>query len=213
MKIVDGRDEMHKRGWTWFRISGDVGGRQIHGKGRIPFGYEAYKTHAPWLQLTSEDGIELVDTKDSARLIDRRGGRNHQETLPSGSFFCGLLRPWVGFHTVDMIRRDAAARRIPFETQSIDDEMTVVRLMDRDRQPPGAISYRIDMDHDLLEQMVFVCERENATSGVMKFEYLQQVSGQDAEFAPPALSAAAFGQPAAPAPGPMWPILLLNASN
>ncbi len=36
-KIIDNRDPMHKRGWTYFRIDGQIGGEQIQGTGRIPF--------------------------------------------------------------------------------------------------------------------------------------------------------------------------------
>ena len=36
---------------------------------------------------------------------------------PRGSFFKGLSRPWMGLHTIDSVRRDAAEQRARFETQ------------------------------------------------------------------------------------------------
>ncbi|MEN6336018.1 MAG: RNA polymerase sigma factor, partial [Phycisphaerales bacterium] len=38
-RIVDNRDAMHRQGWTWFRIRGQVAGRDVAGAGRIPFVY------------------------------------------------------------------------------------------------------------------------------------------------------------------------------
>ena len=40
-KIVDNRDAMHKRGWTYFVIEGKIDGRAIYGQGRMPFVYKA----------------------------------------------------------------------------------------------------------------------------------------------------------------------------
>jgi len=49
-RIVDNRDEMHIRGWTYFRITGRVNGQQVSGTGRIPFVYAASGQAGPWLE-------------------------------------------------------------------------------------------------------------------------------------------------------------------
>ena len=40
VKTVDSRDAMHQRGWTYIEVSGEVDGKRISGRGRIPFVYE-----------------------------------------------------------------------------------------------------------------------------------------------------------------------------
>ena len=35
--VMDNRDAMHKRGWTYFRVSGQISGRTVTGVGRTPF--------------------------------------------------------------------------------------------------------------------------------------------------------------------------------
>jgi len=49
-RVIDNRDTMHRRGWTYFRITGRIGGEQVAGVGRIPFVYATSKWHYPWLR-------------------------------------------------------------------------------------------------------------------------------------------------------------------
>ncbi|MCK4292593.1 MAG: RNA polymerase sigma factor, partial [Planctomycetes bacterium] len=95
-KIVDNRDAMHKRGWTYFRITGRINTEKITGAGRIPFVYAARGEYWPWLRL-HVGAKEFVDAGD-------------------GALFKGLSRPWVGLHTIDTVRRDAAEQDVWFET-------------------------------------------------------------------------------------------------
>ncbi|MCK5172302.1 MAG: sigma-70 family RNA polymerase sigma factor, partial [Planctomycetes bacterium] len=88
---TDSRDAMHKRGWTYLRIEGRVGDRAVDGVGRLPFVYAASKRYTPWLRVAIA-GRELTDAG-------------------SGRLFAGLSRPWMGLHTIDTVRRDAARRR------------------------------------------------------------------------------------------------------
>ena len=46
-RFIDNRDTMHKRGWTYFTISGKINNRDITGEGRICFVYSELKTNAP----------------------------------------------------------------------------------------------------------------------------------------------------------------------
>lgn len=97
MQIIDNRDAMHKRGWTYFSIEGQINGSQVSGTGRIPFIYTTSKRHYPWLILKVGDK-KIVDAGD-------------------GKLFKGLGRPCMGLHTIDTVRRDAVEQRIWFETK------------------------------------------------------------------------------------------------
>jgi RNA polymerase sigma-70 factor (ECF subfamily) len=97
-KTVDNRDAMHKRGWTYFRIAGQINEKQVYGTGRIPFVYSASQEYYPWLNLQMA-GTEIEDA-DS---------------------FTGLPRPWMGLHTIDTVRRDAAEQEVLFDTKLLPD--------------------------------------------------------------------------------------------
>ncbi len=211
LPIVDERDEMHRRGWTWFRITGEIGDRRITGKGRLPLVYSAFKTHFPWLQLACEGGPELVDLPGGARVTGGTGQPERVRAYPAGSFFSGLARPWIGFHTLDVIRRDAAGQRIPFNTQRLDERWALIRLVSTQTPLVGAASSRVDLDRDLLEQIVLVADAPAGDSlARLRFEYLQEVAGLEAEFAVPATPAQVSAAAASQAPGPLWPLLLFE---
>jgi RNA polymerase sigma-70 factor (ECF subfamily) len=93
VKAVDNRDVMHKRGWTYFTIKGQVNGKEVRGRGRIPFVYAVSLEHWPWMEL-----------KVGGRIVNEAG-------------FAGIGRPWMGLHAIDTIRRDAALKQIWFETK------------------------------------------------------------------------------------------------
>ena len=107
--VVDNRDAMHKRGWTYFRIRGQVNGRKVFGSGRIPFFYLAGKEYSPWLKL-QVGSLTIVDTYSYAHVS--RAQADPPGAYGGGSFFKGLGRPWMGLHTIDTVRRDAAAEGI-----------------------------------------------------------------------------------------------------
>jgi RNA polymerase sigma-70 factor (ECF subfamily) len=90
---IDNRDVMHKRGWTYFKITGQINGKEVRGRGRMPFVYAAGRRHWPWVEM--KVGADTV----------------------SAVSFAGLSRPWMGLHTIDTVRRDAAQKRIWFETR------------------------------------------------------------------------------------------------
>jgi len=111
---VDNRDAMHKRGWTYFRISGQVNGQKVSGSGRIPFFYEAFKDGGAWLKL-QVGSLTIVDSYRDAHVS--RAQSDPHGTYRPGSFFKGLGRPWMGLHTIDTVRRDAAEERIWFNAE------------------------------------------------------------------------------------------------
>ncbi len=150
----DKRDTMHKRGWTYFKITGQINGKEVHGRGRIPFVYAASRRHWPWVEL-----------KVAGRIVSQVS-------------FAGLSRPWMGLHTIDTVRRDAAQKRIWFETKynkSNGKAQVVLKLKN------GNIVYTIDMEKDVIESIAFSGDR----GGRLQFDYIQDIDIIGSEFAEP----------------------------
>ena len=156
-RVVDDRDHMHRRGWTYFTITGQINGQNVKGTGRIPFVYAANEQYWPWMRL--------------------RIGR----TLVVNRNFVGMGRPWLGLHTIDTVRRDAAHRRIRFETDLLDDNKARVLLT---TNTSGQITYTIDTEADIIEKIEFTGERE----GELTFEYLQDIDDITSEFNEPTIN-------------------------
>jgi len=149
MKVVDERDEMHKRGWTYFRVDGRLGDRTVSGSGRLPFVYNASAEHFAWLKLSVDGQRAAVDTGRQAYTLD--GDGQVIGVYPGGSLFKGLPRPWMGFHTLDTIRRDAADERIWFATDVVEPRKKVeVGLVDDHEQIQYMMRYTVDMAKDVL---------------------------------------------------------------
>lgn len=157
-KVIDNRDVMHKRGWTYFRIDGLVAGEKVSGAGRIPFVYQAAQWYPAWLRLRVGDK-EFVDAGE-------------------GVLFKGLSRPWTGLHTIDTVRRDAAEKQIAFETKLRADNRKAQLILTKES---GKIIYTIDLENDVVEKIVFTGQRE----GLLVFEYLQEIDEIESEFASP----------------------------
>ena len=157
---IDNRDAMHKRGWTFFTVGGEIGGQLVKGKGRIAFVYDVCKINYPWMRLYV--GSERISESES---------------------FAGLSRPWMGLHTIDTVRRDAAKEQIWFDTKLLPGGAYAVVTLDH---PQGKIEYTIDMEADLVEKVTFLTS-DLEKQGELRFTYLQDI--EDAEdFAPPAKS-------------------------
>ena len=154
VKVVDDRDAMHRRGWTYFKITGQIDGEEVKGSGRIPFIYAASQSYWPWIRVRI--GREVF--------VDEE--------------FTGLGRPWTGLHTIDIVRRDAAEKQIPFETKlrARDQKAQVILAKES-----GKIIYTIDMEKDIVEQIVFTGERY----GQLVFDYLDNLDGIGRDFAAP----------------------------
>ncbi len=177
-RIVDNRDLMHKRGWTYFRITGQINGQEVTGSGRLPFVYSARQRAYPWLKLQLSDGSKIVDTPAGACVFGRNG--KTVASYESGSFFIGLGRPWMGLHTVDTVRRDAAEKQIWFETNNVSggNKTEVVLTTEQVK-----IVYTIDMENDVIEKIRF--STANGGRGELRFSYLQNIDDAGDEFAQP----------------------------
>ena len=178
-KVFDNRDAMHKRGWTYFRVSGKVNGQNVFGTGRIPFVYAASEQYSPWLKL-QVGSLMIVDTYNDAYL-DRLPSEQ-LGAYAGGSFFKGLTRPWMGLHTIDTVRRDAAEQRISFETKHTPgSRFALVELIYKGFR----LIYNIDLEMDVIDEITFSTDQGN--SGNLKFSYLQSIEGAGGseDFRPP----------------------------
>jgi len=170
-KMIDQRDSLHKRGWAYFKIKGDLAGRKVSGAGQIPFTYEAGKKHKPWLNLEIEGYKKILDSPDGAGICDADG--KVTAVYPASSFFKGLMRPWMGLHTIDTIRRDAAEQRLRFETKiNSKSDMSEVTVSTEQ----GKIIYTIDMQRDVIDQITFDLDQ---SQGQLRFSYLSDIAQGD----------------------------------
>ncbi len=199
----DERDEMHKRGWTYFRVAGKLNGQDVWGTGRIPFVAYTSQSYSPWLRLQA-GSVTIVDTYQDAYVS--KASSTQLGTYKGGSFFKGLLRPWAGLHTIDTVRRDAAEQRIRFETKHTPgDPFAQVQFDCGDVK----LVYTIDMKTDVIDEITF--STVQGDKGSLKFTYLQSVDGAGAEFARPTRP---YSQTTAlhDSPGLLWFVQLLNGS-
>ena len=202
-KVFDNRDAMHKRGWTYFRVSGKVNGRNVFGTGRIPFVYATSKQYSPWLRL-QVGSLMIVDTYTEAYLNLLQS--DQFETYAGGSFFKGLTRPWMGIHTIDTVRRDAAEQRISFETKHTPgSQFAQVELIYKGLK----IIYKIDMEMDVIDEITFSTDQGN--KGNLKFSYLQSIEGAGVseEFKPPRPKRRKASNSS---PGLLWLVQLVEGS-
>ena len=186
MRVIDERDVMHERGWTYFRISGTVGDRTVSGTGRLPFVYASAQEHSPWLRIEASDGRTFVDTPRGAEIRDRDG--RVVERFEGGRFFKGLPRPWMGLHCIDTVRRDAAESRLRFETAARNDGNAVNVTVYTDDM---TLVYTVDMETDVIEtiELFAGAPAESNRIGRLDFTYLQalpEASDAQATFDAPA---------------------------
>jgi len=193
--VVDNRDPMHRRGWTYFRISGQVNGEPVSGAGRIPFVYEASKRFGPWLELRLANGVKFVDSGARACVLDRGG--KAVTSYEGGSLFKGLGRPWMGLHTIDTVRRDAAEQRIRYETgyPPSGGNAQVVLTYEQAR-----FVYTIDMEIDVIDRITVT--RNDGGRGELRFSYLQDIDSPETEFTRP--NVRSTPQTQQESPGILW---------
>jgi hypothetical protein len=195
---------MHKRGWTYFRIDGMMNGQNISGRWRIPFVYNASKEHPAWMKLNIGNEFEIIDCNNGAYLRHTDG--TMIAAYSAGTFFKGLLRPWIGMHTIDIVRRDAVAQRVWFDTELAGNETDViVALFYKDEHINIDLIYTIDKENDVIKNIRFDVNGE--TKGSLVFSYLQDLNEAGDEF----VESAMLDNPQTPiqqSPGIRWLIHL-----
>jgi len=180
--VIDQRDQMHKRGWTYFRINGELNGKNISGMGQIPFVYDADNERPAWMRLNIANEHVIIDCHTGAQL--RRADGTLIAAYPAGTFFKGLSRPWMGMHTADLVRRDAVEQRLWFDSERLENEDNVIISLDY--QENASLLYTINMEKDIVEDIRFVVNGIN--TGTLYFSYLQDVSQAGSEFTEPVIS-------------------------
>ncbi len=169
---VDLRDQMHKSGWTYFRLEGEMKGQRITGEGRIPFVYATSEEHWPWLRIQVGNQIKIVDSSQKAWL--QEDGGTVRATYPAGHFWVGLARPWLGLHTMDLIRRDAAQQDLRFETLCMPNQETAQVIV---IQSAVKMVFTVDMVKDVVERITYDIKDSSGwkTVGEITFFYLQEL--------------------------------------
>ena len=172
--IVDERDEMHKRGWTCFEITGDINGQEVHGIGRVPFIYDKLVAHPPAMSLNIGNKLNMVSVTDvptGAKLI---ANEKPLGLYPGGTFYKGLARPWMGMHTLDLLRRDAVEKGIWFkikrsDTGIGDGEKVELSLLGPEDGSQTKLIYSINMERDIIEKIEFWSGGDLCGSLMFKF--------------------------------------------
>jgi hypothetical protein len=182
-KAIDNRDLMHSRGWTYFTINGEIDGEKVSGAGSVPFVYAAYLHYPPWLRLRV----------GPMQIIDSIGDR----------FFKGLSRPWMGLHTIDTIRRDAAEQRIWFETELLPKSAKAKVTLSHNQRK---LVYAVDMEKDVVDKITFLSDEEQVL-GELRFSYLQEIGNVGSEFVKPSSRRSHRGM-RSKKPGMLWLIQL-----
>jgi len=200
-RIIDNRDQMHQRGWTYFKITGQLNGEQVSGTGRIPFVYAAREQAGPWLKLQLGNGTKIVDSTSGACVFDASG--KAVAAYKAGSFFKGLGRPWMGLHTIDTVRRDAAENQVRFETRQLPDEAKAEVVL---TQEQARLVYTVDMKTDVIEKIRF--SADNGVEGELEFSYLQNIDNPGSEFVSPRVGS--YRKPQQNPPGMLWLVKLIN---
>ncbi len=177
-EVVDNRDAMHKRGWTYFRISGEINGKEVTGAGRMPFVSAASKEKGAWLRLKAGDGLEITDSSSGAQVCEY--GKGKFPAYPAYSFFKGLSRPWMGLHSIDTVRRDAAEEQMWFTSSYTQDSEKAEVTLTKDKI---TLIYTIDMKRDVVEKIVI--SAGDRCRGELRFSYVEDVEGAEDEFAEP----------------------------
>jgi RNA polymerase sigma-70 factor (ECF subfamily) len=189
VKIVENRDPMHLRGWTFFRVKGRIGNDEVTGRGCLPFVWDQYKAHPAWLELNIGKNNKIIDTPDGACRLGPQG--TPIQSYPAGSFFKGLGRVWMGMHSIDIVRRDAAEHRLFFETKPNQDQTKAQVIVHNDLDTTRKrLIYSIILEKDLIESLRLSAKDDqgNTREGELTFSYLDDIAGLETEFTPPVCS-------------------------
>ncbi len=181
--VVDQRDEIHKRGWTYIDIAGEIAGLKVTGVGRMPFITETFESHFPWLRLNVGGEYVLLDGPEGAFVCDSQGSVIC--AYRSGIFFKGLARPWSGLHCLDVVRRDALHSGKAFATfPSKDRKHAQVVLRETGVISGHRVVYDLDMEKDMIDRLAFVIRDSDGVSdnGYLDFSYPVELSEADSEW-------------------------------
>jgi hypothetical protein len=183
-------------------MTGQINGEQVSGTGRMPFVYAASGKSGPWLELRLSDGTKIIDGASGACIFD--GSGKTVAAYAAGSFFKGLGRPWMGLHTIDTVRRDAAEKQVWFETRQLPGGTKAEVVLTREQTK---LIYVINMETDVIEKITF--SADNGSEGELEFSYLQNIDNLGNEFTSPRIGS--HRRPQQNPPGMLWIATLLNS--
>jgi len=86
----------------------------------------------------------------------------------------------MGLHTLDTVRRDAAAKGIWFETEYLPGKEYAQVELDCEGVE---LVYKIDLKTDVIDEITFLTDQ--GETGNLKFSYLQSIDGVGREFVRP----------------------------
>jgi hypothetical protein len=162
--VVDKRDDIHKQSWCYVSMKGSFNQQKIIGICRIPFTYTASLKMPAVMTINIGKDI-AISVSDKTAVME-----NSDQTVtsyPTGTFFMGINKPWMGLHCIDTIRRDAALNRIQFKTELLSNRTKCkVSLLHNNI----IIEYMIDTDKDLIDKVSFQDE-SGYSKGHILFEY------------------------------------------
>ena len=167
IRRVDLRDEMHWQGWCYFTIKGRLNNQQVQGTGQLPFTVQAIHDKPAWLEIQVGQDAKILDAPQGAKIIKTNKSVSGYRY---GCFFQGLSRPWMGLHTIDSIRRDAAQNRVWFETRPQQDNSLVDVILSENQ---NRLVYTVDLHKDLIKSIVF--EMSGEIRGEWVFTYYAQL--------------------------------------
>jgi hypothetical protein len=126
--------------------------------------------------------LEVVDSAAGAYVRDMDTGA--VTTYPAGSFFKGLIRPWMGLHTIDTVRRDAGEQRVWFETKHAPGGTYAEVILSKEQ---NRLIYTIDMERDVVDRITFSVNynRGRDAEGEVLFSYMDEVEQIGDEFVEP----------------------------
>jgi hypothetical protein len=171
VSIVDSRDAIHKRGWTYFTVKGQIEGQPVSGQGQIPLVYEKAVQRPAWLKMTIGDQIKIIDTPNGASI---HNPTPKDRMFTACSFLSGLSRPWEGLHSIDSIRRDARRFGFPYAIRRIDKNSAEIVII----KNGAKLLFTIDLERDFVTRIVM----DGTFHGEMEFAYIEDDS---VNFQPP----------------------------
>lgn len=186
-KIVDNRDEMHKRGWTYAEITGSFAGKEIRGRMMIPFTYNMYLQRRPWLELNVGGDLRILDSAQVA-VIERKGAENAY--YEPGSFFRGLDRPWRGYVAEEEIVRHAVQSAAQLSTFG-----GFFTLKYECGEKAYELTYQVDQGKNLTNMIGL---KKDNDQGMLMLNYYDEVKDAEADFIPPAVNVPDDVTPLAP---------------
>ena len=176
VEIIDQRDKMHKRGWTYFDISGNINDKPVTGFGRVPFIYNKYQAYKPYL-LIKIGNDKYINYENEPALISTGGKTQYYK---NDTLFTCLPRPWTGYAFVDSVCRDAAKFHYPFEILTDTDTDATVRVYLFSKKIFSFLLYDIDRYNDIIRSVKFISNGKEI--GTINFSYLQNLPNHEDKY-------------------------------